>query len=90
MLALDALVDINRQRLTRLGIDDERQAATPLTGAMGRLYVRDKVAPTSRRQSIFARTSCRMCLSRLRSATSCFSLRFSTSICLTRRSSPTH
>jgi hypothetical protein len=29
-------------------------------------------------------------LSRLRSATSCFSLRFSTSICLTRRSSPTH
>ena len=36
---------------------------------MCRLDVRDHLAPSSRRQSFFDSTSCRMCLSRLRSAT---------------------
>lgn len=39
--------------------------------------------------NFFYRTSCRMCLSKRRSAASCLSFRFSSSSCFSRRSSPT-
>src|SRR5258705_8604340 len=43
----------------------------------------------SRPQNFFLTTSCRMCLSKVRSATSCFSFRFSSSKSRNRRSSLT-
>jgi hypothetical protein len=60
----------------RRPVDAERKATAPLADRVGRLDVRDELAPPPRRQSFFASTSCKMCLSRLRSATSCFNLRF--------------
>ena len=46
-------------------------------------------SPSTGIQSVFDRTSCSIFLSRLRSATSCFRLRFSSSTCFNRRSSAT-
>ena len=81
----DAQRDQHQRRLVRpvrhipyrRPIDAERLATAPFADTVGRLNVRDDLAPPPRRQSFFAKTSCRMCLSRLRSATSCLSLRFS-------------
>jgi hypothetical protein len=55
---------------------------------MDPLDVRDELAPPPRGQSLFDRTSCKICLSRLRSATNCLSLRFSSSSNFRRRNFP--
>jgi hypothetical protein len=70
------LVGSVRHVAHRRPVDAERKATAPLADRVGRLDVRDELAPPPRRQSFFASTSCKMCLSRLRSATSCFNLRF--------------
>ena len=64
-------------------------ATAPLTDRMARLDVPGNLALPIRPQTFFDKTSCKMCLSKLRSATSRFSWRFSSSSCLSRRSSLT-
>lgn len=95
--ALGQITDAHPQRcLIGLGravadarpADAERGAAAPLAHPVRLLNLVHELASPSRRQSFFASTSCRMCLSRLRSATSCLSLRFSSSSCFSRRNSP--
>jgi len=83
------LIRLVRDVAHRLPLDAQRRATAPFAHGMGRLDVRDELASSSRRQSFFDRTSCKMCLSRLRSATSCFSCRFSSSSCFRRLNSPT-
>ena len=73
----------------RRAVQPQRRSAPPLANPVGFLELPDQLAPTTRLQSFFAITSCNIALSRLRSTTSCLSLRFSSSSCFSRRSSPT-
>src|ERR1700722_18526997 len=82
------LVGLGRTIANRRPIDAERDATAPFAHSVGRLNLPHEFAPPTRRQSFFDSTSCKMCLSRLRSATNCLSLRFSSSSCFRRRSSP--
>ncbi len=67
----------------------QHAARTPLRHPVGIACVPDKPTALAGRQTFFRSTSCRIALSRLRSATSRFSLAFSSSSCFSRRTSAT-
>lgn len=70
-------------------VEGQYGAAPALTDRMTRLDVPGDLALPIRPQTFFDRTSCKICLSRLRSATNRLSCRFSSSNCLSRLNSPT-
>jgi hypothetical protein len=70
-------------------IEPRNRATATLADPISLLQSSDQLAATIRLQSFERTTSCSMTLSRLRSANSCFSLRFSSSSCFSRRTSAT-
>jgi len=66
----------------------DKAIGSPIAAEASSRY-RTKATAMTKRQSFFASTSCNIALSSVRSATSCFSFRFSSSSCFIRRNSAT-
>ena len=66
-------------------ITAQRRARSPLRNLVCHLHVLDQLSSLGRLQTFFRRTSCKIALSKLKSATNLLSLEFSSSSCLSLR-----